>query len=48
MFDFNNSLAAHCHQTELKELVVTVSTPLDVPIDPSMFENAPVNRIDLP
>ena len=48
MFDFNISPAANCHQSELNELVVMISTPLDVSIDPSMFEKAPVNRIDLP
>lgn len=48
MFDFRISLAADHVETVLPSEIIEALGPLDVSVDPLIFETVPINRIDLP
>lgn len=48
MFDFHISLAADHLETKLPDLLEIVLGPLDSSVDPLLFDDIPLNHIDLP
>lgn len=48
MFDFQISLAANHMETQMPDLLVAALASVDPSVDPLLFEDIPVNRIDLP
>lgn len=48
MFDFHISLAADQMEPQMAELLVGVLAPMDPSVDPLLFEEIPVNLIELP
>ena len=48
MFDFHISLASLQMRDEESTLLFDSSAPLDASVDPSLFENIPMNRISIP
>ena len=48
MFDFQVSLASLQVRDERSTLVFDPSAALDASVDPSLFENIPMNRVSIP